>query len=234
MHAGITLRYRGVHGGYWALAEQHPEWVGTTVHLVDPGIDTGGILAQSTFERVPRRHDRHVSRPAPGARSTSARSPDGQGHGWYGAGATADEHRPRIGFLLSPDDLGLSPASLAERGPMNECAAARLEISGHASSTTIGMSGTDDAATHRFGAVVPEGPPDEVGGVRMANQPGALVISLDFELHWGVRDHVTRDDRALPSPPLCSCSRDGHGRVVRRSGHSCHVGHRWIPLCLDP
>ena len=50
MHAGITLRYRGVHGGYWALAEQHPEWVGTTVHLVDPGIDTGGILAQTTFE----------------------------------------------------------------------------------------------------------------------------------------------------------------------------------------
>jgi folate-dependent phosphoribosylglycinamide formyltransferase PurN len=50
MHAGITLRYRGVHGGYWALAEQHPEWVGTTVHLVDPGVDTGGILAQSTFQ----------------------------------------------------------------------------------------------------------------------------------------------------------------------------------------
>ncbi len=50
MHAGITPRYRGVHGGYWALAEQHPEWVGTTVHLVDPGIDTGGILAQTTFE----------------------------------------------------------------------------------------------------------------------------------------------------------------------------------------
>ena len=28
----------------------------------------------------------------------------------------------------------------------------------------------------------------------MANRPGALVISLDFELHWGVRDHVSRDD----------------------------------------
>jgi folate-dependent phosphoribosylglycinamide formyltransferase PurN len=53
MHAGITLRYRGVHGGYWALAEQHPEWVGTTVHLVDPGIDTGGILGQSTFDVSP-------------------------------------------------------------------------------------------------------------------------------------------------------------------------------------
>ena len=50
LHAGITPRYRGVHGGYWALAEQHPEWVGTTVHLVDPGIDTGRILGQATFE----------------------------------------------------------------------------------------------------------------------------------------------------------------------------------------
>ena len=26
------------------------------------------------------------------------------------------------------------------------------------------------------------------------NRPGALVISLDFELHWGVRDHVGRHD----------------------------------------
>ena len=50
MHAGITPRYRGVHGGYWALADLHPEWVGTTVHLVDSGIDTGGILAQAAFE----------------------------------------------------------------------------------------------------------------------------------------------------------------------------------------
>jgi folate-dependent phosphoribosylglycinamide formyltransferase PurN len=49
VHAGLTPRYRGVHGGYWALAEHHPEWVGTTVHLVDPGIDTGGILGQVTF-----------------------------------------------------------------------------------------------------------------------------------------------------------------------------------------
>jgi len=49
VHAGLTPLYRGVHGGYWALAEHHPEWVGTTVHLVDPGIDTGGILEQVTF-----------------------------------------------------------------------------------------------------------------------------------------------------------------------------------------
>ena len=48
-HAGYTPRYRGVHGGYWALAEGNPQLVGTTVHLVDPGIDTGGILARTTF-----------------------------------------------------------------------------------------------------------------------------------------------------------------------------------------
>lgn len=49
LHAGVTPRYRGVHGGYWALAEGRPDLAGSTVHLVDPGIDTGGILAQRTF-----------------------------------------------------------------------------------------------------------------------------------------------------------------------------------------
>ncbi len=48
-HAGITPLYRGVHGGYWALAERRPDLVGSTLHLVDPGIDTGEVLAQVTF-----------------------------------------------------------------------------------------------------------------------------------------------------------------------------------------
>lgn len=52
-HAGLTPRYRGVHGGYWALAEGHPEEVGTTVHLVDPGIDTGRVLARARFDTSP-------------------------------------------------------------------------------------------------------------------------------------------------------------------------------------
>jgi len=52
-HAGITPRYRGVHGGYWALAEGHPEEVGTTVHLVDSGIDTGRVLARARFDTSP-------------------------------------------------------------------------------------------------------------------------------------------------------------------------------------
>jgi methionyl-tRNA formyltransferase len=52
-HAGLTPRYRGVHGGYWALAEGHPEEVGTTVHLVDSGIDTGRVLARARFDTSP-------------------------------------------------------------------------------------------------------------------------------------------------------------------------------------
>jgi hypothetical protein len=46
-HAGITPLYRGVHGGYWALAEGRPELAGTTVHFVDEGIDTGRIVDQA-------------------------------------------------------------------------------------------------------------------------------------------------------------------------------------------
>lgn len=53
MHAGITPLFRGVHGGYWALAEGRPELVGTTVHLVDEGIDTGNVIEQATCEIGP-------------------------------------------------------------------------------------------------------------------------------------------------------------------------------------
>jgi folate-dependent phosphoribosylglycinamide formyltransferase PurN len=52
-HAGITPFCRGVHGGYWALADGRPDLVGTTVHLVDAGIDTGRVLGQATFRPAP-------------------------------------------------------------------------------------------------------------------------------------------------------------------------------------
>ncbi|MBP9080103.1 MAG: hypothetical protein KBF80_07615 [Flavobacteriales bacterium] len=48
-HAGITPRYRGVHGAYWALVNRDPDHCGVTVHLVDAGIDTGAILYQETI-----------------------------------------------------------------------------------------------------------------------------------------------------------------------------------------
>jgi hypothetical protein len=46
IHAGITPAYRGVHGAYWALANNDADRVGVTVHLVDKGIDTGDVLYQ--------------------------------------------------------------------------------------------------------------------------------------------------------------------------------------------
>ncbi|TIV96449.1 MAG: formyl transferase [Mesorhizobium sp.] len=46
-HAGIAPKYRGMNGGYWALASGDPENFGTTVHLVDAGVDTGGVLKQA-------------------------------------------------------------------------------------------------------------------------------------------------------------------------------------------
>jgi folate-dependent phosphoribosylglycinamide formyltransferase PurN len=53
IHAGITPLYRGVHGGYWALAEGRPDLVGTTVHVVDSGVDTGTVLEQVRFTPSP-------------------------------------------------------------------------------------------------------------------------------------------------------------------------------------
>ena len=50
MHAGITPTYRGVHGGYWALVQGDHAHCGVTIHQVDPGIDTGPILYQTTFQ----------------------------------------------------------------------------------------------------------------------------------------------------------------------------------------
>lgn len=46
IHAGITPKYRNVHGAYWALVNNDPENCGVTVHLVDSGIDTGNIIYQ--------------------------------------------------------------------------------------------------------------------------------------------------------------------------------------------
>jgi hypothetical protein len=61
IHAGITPRYRGGHGGYWALAEGDAAHCGVTVHRIDSGIDTGEILAQKRIELTA--HDSFVTYP---------------------------------------------------------------------------------------------------------------------------------------------------------------------------
>ncbi len=53
IHAGLTPRYRGAHGAFWAVWEGRPELAGVTVHLIDPGIDTGDIVAQTTIALEP-------------------------------------------------------------------------------------------------------------------------------------------------------------------------------------
>lgn len=60
-HAGITPLYRGVHGAYWALVEKDAQNCGVTVHRVDPGIDTGGILEQGLIQ--PTAEDNFVTYP---------------------------------------------------------------------------------------------------------------------------------------------------------------------------
>ena len=50
IHAGITPKYRGVHGVYWAIINNDSINAGVTLHFVDKGIDTGKIISQSPIE----------------------------------------------------------------------------------------------------------------------------------------------------------------------------------------
>jgi folate-dependent phosphoribosylglycinamide formyltransferase PurN len=61
IHAGITPKYRGAHGAYWALANRDPNRCGVTIHVVDPGIDTGAIVAQAIV--IPTTRDSFVTYP---------------------------------------------------------------------------------------------------------------------------------------------------------------------------
>lgn len=54
-HAGINPLYRGLMGGYWARVNDDTGNFGATVHLVDEGVDTGGVLYQS--RQAPDRRD---------------------------------------------------------------------------------------------------------------------------------------------------------------------------------
>ncbi|MEM7493637.1 MAG: formyl transferase [Pseudomonadota bacterium] len=53
-HSGVNPAYRGMFGGYFALANGEPEYFGATIHLVDQGVDTGDVLYQSRVNVDPR------------------------------------------------------------------------------------------------------------------------------------------------------------------------------------
>jgi len=60
IHCGITPRYRGNHGAFWAVVNGDWANVGTTVHFVDSGIDTGGIILQDSIKLEPGDNPRTV------------------------------------------------------------------------------------------------------------------------------------------------------------------------------
>lgn len=53
LHCGITPRYRGAHGAFWAIYEGRPDQAGVTVHQIDAGVDTGDIVEQAVIEIEP-------------------------------------------------------------------------------------------------------------------------------------------------------------------------------------
>lgn len=52
IHVGYLPNYRGVYGGFWALYNGEIDKVGVTVHLVEAGIDTGGIVFKDTLSKI--------------------------------------------------------------------------------------------------------------------------------------------------------------------------------------
>lgn len=55
IHAGVSPYYRGTDCNFWALFNDNPHLVGTTIHLLSKGLDNGPILyhAMSTIKTNP-------------------------------------------------------------------------------------------------------------------------------------------------------------------------------------
>jgi methionyl-tRNA formyltransferase len=53
LHGGLSPHYRGADCTFWALYNQEPDQVGCTLHYIDPGIDTGMLVAHISPEVTP-------------------------------------------------------------------------------------------------------------------------------------------------------------------------------------
>ncbi|MBB4066919.1 formyl transferase [Gellertiella hungarica] len=62
LHSAINPAYRGQMGGYWALVSGDRDNFGSTIHLVDEGVDTGAVLHQ--VRTTPARGDSMWTYPA--------------------------------------------------------------------------------------------------------------------------------------------------------------------------
>lgn len=47
LHSGLSPYYRGTWSYGWPIVNSEPEYIGATVHYVDPGIDSGDIIYQT-------------------------------------------------------------------------------------------------------------------------------------------------------------------------------------------
>ena len=47
IHSGLSPYYRGTWSYGWPIVNNEPEYIGATVHCIDPGIDTGDIIFQT-------------------------------------------------------------------------------------------------------------------------------------------------------------------------------------------
>lgn len=53
LHGGLSPEYRGADCTFWALYNGEPEKIGCTLHWIDSGIDTGGLIAHVSPEVLP-------------------------------------------------------------------------------------------------------------------------------------------------------------------------------------
>ena len=53
LHGGLSPEYRGADCTFWALYNGEPEKVGCTLHWIDAGIDTGGLIAHVSPKVLP-------------------------------------------------------------------------------------------------------------------------------------------------------------------------------------
>lgn len=53
LHGGLSPEYRGADCTFWALYNGEPQKVGCTLHWIDAGIDTGGLIAHVSPKVLP-------------------------------------------------------------------------------------------------------------------------------------------------------------------------------------
>ena len=115
-HDGITPKYRGIHGGYWASAQNDFANFGATVHLVDPGIDTGAVLYQ--VRPRPLGEDNYATF---SYLQLAAALPLIERAAEDAIAGTRDAagRRPAIAAVVAPDDLALLHDGRLPRGVVN-------------------------------------------------------------------------------------------------------------------